>query len=516
MFTQSDKEQITGRGSSLEVVEQQVRNFISGFPPLKLENPALEGAGMRVLTDSEVDHFVSSFEDHIGSNKLVKFVPASGAASRMFKALFGFVDSYKGSDDDYEQFSSGASHQDVYKFFKEINRFAFYDDLKKAYDSNDETIEEAHVKRKFVSILQCLLEDDGLGYGSLPKGLLKFHKVNSVARTPAEEHLVEAAHYAKDGEGTTRLHFTVSPEHREKFSQHINEVRAGYEDQFGVKYDVSYSEQKPSTDTVAVDMDNAPFRNHDGSLLFRPAGHGALIENLNDVDADVVFVKNIDNVVPDHLKSETYRYKKALAGILMEEQKKTFSYLNSLVNEWTETLEEEVISFMENNLNLKTPSEYGSSDQESRKRYLIEKLNRPIRVCGMVANVGDPGGGPFWARNSDGSVSLQIVETAQIDLEDEGQKDIFQSSSHFNPVDLVCGVRNYKGEKFNLPDYVDPKTGFITAKSKDGRDLKAQELPGLWNGAMSDWISIFVEVPVITFNPVKQVNDLLKETHQPA
>ncbi len=515
MFSDSDQKQIISRGSTIDQVEQQIENFKSGFPPLKLEKPATENNGILILNQEKIGKYVESYESRLGSSSVVKFVPASGAASRMFKTLFAFVENYTGSDEDYSKFSSGETHNEVYTFFKHINDFAFYDHLKAEYDHNGETLEEAHLKRKYIEILQLLLDEPGLSYGTLPKGLIDFHPYGEFSRTPAEEHLVEGAHYAKDQQGSVRLYFTVSPEHKIKFQGYIEEVQTQYEDQFQVTYEVNYSEQKKSTDTIAVDLSNEPFRNKDGSLLFRPAGHGALIANLNEIESDLIFVKNIDNVVPDHLKETTHIYKRVIGGILLEAQQKVFNYLKEIDRNWNQDLEQEIIDFGRDHLNFILPGSYWSISDEERRKYLHNKLNRPMRTSGMVSNVGDPGGGPFWARNNDGSISLQIVETAQLDLNNPEQKDIFGQSTHFNPVDLACAVKDYKGEKFDLNKYVDPKTGFITLKSKDGKDLKAQELPGLWNGSMSDWISIFVEVPLITFNPVKQVNDLLKETHQP-
>jgi hypothetical protein len=361
--------------------------------------------------------------------------------------------------------------------------------------------------------VSALLSTDGLGYGKLPKGLLKFHSYGDEARTPAEEHLVEGALYAKDAQGNVRVHFTVSPEHRALFQQLVDEKREAIASRYDAKIDVSFSEQKSSTDTVAANPDNTPFRQADGSMLFRPGGHGALIENLNDIDADVVFIKNIDNVVPDRLKDATVKNKKLLAGILVRAQQQIFTYLEDL-NDGMPSPEElnEMLSYLENTLCCRTKSTF--SDQAELADYLYTKFNRPLRVCGMVKNVGEPGGGPFRAYNADGTVSLQILESSQIDMADAAKKAMFEGGTHFNPVDLVCGLRDFRGKAFNLPEYVDPKTGFISHKSKDGRELKALELPGLWNGAMSDWNTIFVEVPLETFNPVKTVNDLYREQHQ--
>ncbi|MEQ9297652.1 MAG: DUF4301 family protein [Cyclobacteriaceae bacterium] len=513
MFSPEDKKFINSRGSSLATVEKQIDFFKSGFPPLPLEKPAVQGHGIKVVASDDMDKYMEAFDGLTRNSKIVKFVPASGAASRMFKLLFSFMDSYTGSDTDYKKMLEDQSDSSVFGFFKHLEKFAFYDDLKAAHQKlTGETLEESHVKREYVTILKSLLSEEGLDYGSLPKGLLRFHKYDDYNRTPVEEHLVEGAHYAKDKNGKVAIHFTVSPEHKEKFKSHIEEVRPQYEDQFGVQYEISFSEQKASTDTIAVEIDNLPFREDDGTLLFRPAGHGALIENLNELEADVAIIKNIDNVVPDHLKAETYTYKKIIAGLLSEYQQKIFHYLQLLDHGVTEELASEIALFVENELCVELNT--GANNKEDLVKVLRAKLDRPIRVCGMVKNEGDTGGGPFWARNSDGSVSLQVVETAQINLDDPDQKLIFDQATHFNPVDLVCSLKNYKGESFDLLKYRDPMTGFITQKSKSGRDLKAQELPGLWNGAMSDWNTIFVPVPLITFNPVKAVNDLLKPQHQ--
>jgi len=351
----------------------------------------------------------------------------------------------------------------------------------------------------------------------LPKGLLKFHSYKNGARTPFEEHLVEGAKYAQDKQGKAKLHFTVSPEHQPEFEKLLNAIKEKYESDLGVSFNISFSQQKPATDTIAVDLSNAPFRESDNSLLFRPAGHGALIENLNDLNADIIFIKNIDNVVPDRLKKATIEYKKALAGVLLKTQEKLFIYQKELNEKHPAALDSGFLAsaanFLENTLNTKPASNQYYTEKEELYHYLKDKLNRPLRVCGMVKNEGEPGGGPFWALNHDGTVSLQVVESSQIDPESVQQQKIVKNATHFNPVDLVCAVKNYKGEKFNLGEFTDPATGFISVKSKDGKELKAQELPGLWNGAMSKWNTLFVEVPIETFNPVKTVNDLLRVQH---
>ncbi|MDF1550835.1 MAG: DUF4301 family protein, partial [Bacteroidales bacterium] len=401
-------------------------------------------------------------------------------------------------------------------FFEKLKKFAFYDELKQStlikhvdFDSDLKTI-NYHV------IINALLSNEGMAYGNLPKGLLKFHKYPSGAKTPVQEHMVEGALYAASG-NEVLIHFTVSPEHMDAFKKHIESVKPALEAQFEMSFTITYSIQKPSTDTIAVDLNNNPFREDDGSLLFRPGGHGALIQNLNELDADLIFIKNIDNVVPDRLKQETVNYKKALAGLLFDYQAIIFTYLEKLNSNTaiTEDYIAEIEDFVSRKLCIIPPDSYASYSSEQRIKYLTNKLNRPIRVCGMVKNEGEPGGGPFWAVNSDGSSSLQIVEGSQIDMNNSEKVAILNQSSHFNPVDLVCAVRDFKGIKFDLTKYIDPATGFISEKSKDGKKLKALELPGLWNGAMSDWNTIFVEVALITFNPVKTVNDLLRPEHQP-
>ena len=358
-----------------------------------------------------------------------------------------------------------------------------------------------------------MLRPEGLNYGQLPKGMLLFHKYPEGPRTPMEEHLVEGALYAASN-GEANVHFTVSHEHIAFFEKKVAEKKDGFARKYGIKYNISFSEQKPSTDTVAANADNTPFRNDDGSLLFRPGGHGALIENLNEIDADVIFIKNIDNVVPDRLKGDTVEYKQVIAGVLVSLQQKAFAYLRLLDSgEYNHEKLQEIIRFVQRDLCCRKNDIKELEDAEL-VIYLREKLNRPMRVCGVVKNVGEPGGGPFLTYNQDGTVSLQILESSQIDKSNEEYMKMFTEGTHFNPVDLVCAVKNYKGEPFNLPDFVDKSTGFISSKSKGGKELKALELPGLWNGAMSNWNTVFVEVPLSTFNPVKTVNDLLREQHQ--
>lgn len=517
MFTENDLTQIKNRGMSVETVEQQIKHFEQGFPFLEVVKAATPTDGIMEFDPSAIDAYISTYEIKSKDKKVVKFVPASGAASRMFKDLFSFMESYQDTEEGYRSLQEDEKKRPVFTFFKQINDFAFYEDLKSAYENTYGIgLHEAILQRKYPSVLEALLTEKGLDYGNLPKGLLKFHAYdNGITRTPLEEHLVEGAAYCQDSAGNVYIHFTVSPEHRPKFESLVKEVEAVYEQRYGVNYHISYSEQKPSTDTIAVDPDNQPFREEDSTILFRPGGHGALINNLNDLDADIVFIKNIDNVVPDHLKEETFRYKKALGGILLHYQERVFEYLKELEegDDIGDEFLEQVREFLENALCTVSSEVFSAMDGEEKMTYLREKLDRPMRVCGMVKNEGEPGGGPFWAVNADSS-SLQIVEQAQIDMQNPEQAEIAQNATHFNPVDIVCSLKDNKGEKYDLTRYIDPQTGFISKKSKDGRELKAQELPGLWNGAMSDWNTIFVEVPIITFNPVKTVNDLLRSQHQ--
>ena len=513
MFTKSDLKQINERGSELDVVNIQIENFKKGFPFLKLEKPATPGDGIIILDQKEIDSLIGLYDQNSQQKQIMKFVPASGAASRMFKLLFEFLDNSDNAELVDEVSNNSNNLQSISTFFDRISDFAFSDDL------------DAQLKNKGLSIKSCLANQDysvilkgllgstnGLSYASSPKGLLKFHTYAQGTRTPAMEHLAEGALYAQSANQIVNIHFTVSPEHKQRFEKHINETTAQFEELFGVIIIVTFSEQKAFTDTIAVDLNNEPFREGDDSLLFRPAGHGALIANLNELDADIIFVKNIDNVVPDSLKEDTINYKKALAGILLNIQENLFNYLKQLDKGADQKQVEEMTSFLTTKLNIDNVPEF--ENHEKIIAFLRAKFNRPTRICGMVKNEGEPGGGPFFAKNNDATLSLQIVESSQIDFEDEHQKSIANAATHFNPVDLVCGVKNYKGDKFDLTAYVDPSTGFISQKSKDGRELKAQELPGLWNGAMSDWNTLFVEVPISTFNPVKTVNDLLRPQHQ--
>ncbi len=508
MFTDKDFAQIKSKGIDIKNVELQIENFKNGFPYANLVKPATIGDGLIPIDEAKANNLINYYEEASKNKMILKFVPASGAASRMFKNLFGFLE--EGESD-----AKNDGFQSVGNFFESINSFAFFEDLKVIMEKDGINIEEILKNMEYAVILEYLLNEKGLGYGKLPKGLLKFHKNAGGHRMPVEEHIVESIEYGISKKKNAFIHFTVSPEHLDNFRKEVETLKKKYENATGVSFDISFSIQKPSTDTIAVDMNNNPFRDSNGNLIFRPGGHGALIENLSELDADLVFIKNIDNVVPDRMKGDTARYKKVLGGLLLSVQQKSFEYLKELEkNPVEDSIIEEIKAFAQKELNISYPEVFDSFSNTEKQNFLITQLNRPVRVCGMVKNEGEPGGGPFWVRNSKSQVSLQIVESSQIDQSNPEQKEISQSATHFNPVDLVCGIKNYKGERLNLKQFIDTETGFISIKSKDGRDIKAQELPGLWNGAMANWITIFVEVPVSTFNPVKTINDLLREQHQ--
>lgn len=506
MLTEQDLKQLSEKGIAKETVEKQLREIEEGFPFVKIEAAAAVGKGIMRPAEAERKAFLDKWDAYVAEgHRVVKFVPASGAASRMFKNLFAFLDApYDAPTTDFEK-----------AFFDNIKKFAFRKALcAKCKENEGLSVCKLIEAGRYKDVVANLLLPKGLNYGQLPKGLLQFHEYEDAVRTPMEEHLVEAALYAQS-DGVAHVHFTVSHEHLALFEQMVHDKLAYYEKKFGVKYDVTFSEQKPSTDTIAANPDNTPFRTDDGRLLFRPGGHGALIENLNDIEAEMVFIKNIDNVVPDRLKASTVENKKLLAGILVALQSQAFAYLRQLEKgEYTHDDLENIIRFVQRDLCCRK-ADIKQLEDADLVIYLKGKLNRPMRVCGVVKNVGEPGGGPFLCFNADGTVSLQILESSQIDKNNAAYVEMFKNGTHFNPVDLVCGVCDYKGRKFHLPDYVDPTTGFISSKSKNGRELKALELPGLWNGAMSDWNTVFVEVPIETFNPVKTVNDLLRPQHQP-
>lgn len=504
MFTQKDLRQIRSKGISIDDINHQIKCFQNGFPAADIIIPATPGKGILLLTEGDQQHFLEVFLDNAPDFRIIRFVPASGAASRMFKSLFNALEKLEGKELKAQQ-EWIANERKIQRFFKRLDRYPFYEDL-----SQQEEVEP-------VRILQQLLGREGLHYGNKPKGLLKFHKYSETdRRTAFEEHVIEAVQYCGSRNRMVRMHLTVSPDHLDGFQTEAARILPKIERESGMTIDLSFSFQKPETDTIAVDLKNEPFRNSDGSLLFRPGGHGALIRNLDTLDGDIVFVSNIDNVAPDRLKNLRMKQKQVLGGVLLEIRSKIFYYLQQLNGDEKpeKTRLDSMVTYLHERLGIAIPEMLKSWDVNDLKEWLISTMNRPIRVCGMVRNEGEPGGGPFYVRSESGEVTLQIVESSQIDMEDQEKVRLLKGSTHFNPVDLVCSIRDYRGDKFNLTGFVDHNTGFISEKSEGGRSLKALELPGLWNGAMAGWLTLFVDVPVETFSPVKTVFDLGRKEHR--
>ncbi len=509
IFTENDLANLKSKGIDPEKATGQIGTFQEGIAPVRLSKAAVVGDGIVRLEPAEQQRLKDFYREALPKREVIKFTPASGAASRMFKALFGFLEAFDPGADDLETFLAQPGQKAVKNFRDRLPAFPFYelinDRLSKTPTSQGE---------RLYAFVREMLSDDGLNYGFYPKGMLPFHKYGQTLTTPFEEHLWEGAAYAAS-RGRSRLHFTISEGHQDLFDREEKQVSGRVETETGCRFEVSYSYQKASTDTLAVTPENEPFRDSRGNILFRPGGHGALIENLDEQDADLIFIKNIDNVAIRRDLESVAGWKEILGGYLIELQEEAFRYTRMLQEGALDhDLLVRISQFLETRLNVRLPESYSGLSLNDQVAVLRDKLARPIRVCGMVRNEGEPGGGPFWIRDASGHDSLQIVESAQANLEDEGQQAIFRGATHFNPVDLVCGVRDAFGSKYNLLNFVDARQGFITEKTYEGRPLKALELPGLWNGAMAYWNTVFVEVPVSTFNPVKTVNDLLKPAHQ--
>ena len=505
LFSEEDRKIFKQKGLNEDEVISHVNLFKKDRQTIKLNRTCRVADGIVVISHSEIDPLVRIHDRVAKEGKMIKFVPASGAASRMFRDWYRYYEM-----EDFDKSETGT------EFVKDLKKYAFYSDLVEVISKNGRDIGELSDNGEYNAILKYLLTDRGLNYAHLPKALIRFHEYSDHCRTALEEHLVEAALYVGDNHGVSRIHFTLSEEHREDIEDYIEVIRKDYEERYKTELDISLSVQHPSTDTIAVDRENRPFRDAHGGLVFRPGGHGALLKNLNEIESDIIFVKNIDNVVPDRMKEETVLYKKILGGYLIKLQEDIFSYLRLLAGEGVdENILEEIVSFSEKKLFVTFPPAFDTFSLEEKSALLFDRLNRPLRVCGVVKNVGEPGGGPFWVDEGEGMQSLQIVESAQVDLESEDQKKVWESATHFNPVDLVCGVRDFLGEIFDLEQFVDRDTCLIVQKSMDGRGLKALELPGLWNGSMAGWNTVFVEVPIATFNPVKTINDLLRKEHMP-
>ena len=505
LWSEEDKKVFEKRGVTEEEVTSQVYLFEKGRQIVTLNRPCRIDDGIIVIPHSERDSIVKVHESAARKGRMIKFVPASGAASRMFRDWFNYLQTK-----DFDRSDAGR------KFMEDLPKYAFYSDLADVISRDGGDIKKLFDTGEYRATLEYILGEQGLHYVALPKALIKFHTYAGSCRAALEEHLVEAALYVADDRGISRIHFTISEEHKEDIKSFIETIRKDYEKKYDVTFDISFSVQHPSTDTVAVDMENRPFRDVTGEIVFRPGGHGALLRNLNAIDSDIIFIKNIDNIVPDRMKEETVFYKKILGGYLIKLQEEIFAYLHLLANgDVDESKLKEIICFSEEKLSVTFPSAFGAFSFEAKRDLLFDRLNRPLRVCGVVRNEGEPGGGPFWVDEGDGMRSLQIVESSQIDLKSETQRDIWESATHFNPVDLVCGIRDFRGEIFDLEQFVDRNTCLIVEKSMEGRNLKALERPGLWNGSMAGWNTVFVEVPIATFNPVKTISDLLRKEHMP-
>lgn len=515
-FTEADRQQIASLGISEDQVRQQIAIFQQPSFFLTLARPCTLGDGIRLIAADEMDKYLKLHHEAAGPGRFSKFVPASGAATRMFQVLHQVYQAYEQDMTaiHHKAQEGDATARDFLWFLENFQAFPFYFDLKEVMVQEGHDLDDLLRAGRFKLILEYLLDDRGLNYGALPKGLLKFHCYFTGCRTPVEEHLIEAAHYVKDRHGVCRLHFTISPEHESRFRKLLEEVIPRYEQEYQAMYEIDFSHQKRRTDTIAVDHENRPSRDAHGRLLFRPGGHGALLENLYDLKADLVYIKNIDNIAPDHLKEPTFLWNRVLGGYLVYLQNKVHDHLRRLRRSGEPADVQEAMAFCRDVLALNSPEDIGSWSLTAQRDHLFQKLHRPIRVCGMVPNVGEPGGGPFWVEGPDQTLSLQIVEKAQVNFSDPGQEAIWRAATHFNPVHLVCALRDEESKPFDLPQYVDQDACFISEKSKDGKVLKALELPGLWNGAMANWITVFVEVPGVTFDPVKTVADLLRPEHQ--
>jgi hypothetical protein len=499
---------------SLSSIEDQLKLFYFGVKVPALAKPCTIGDGIHRLSDDETYELLTLHSEAARAGRIIKFVPASGAASRMFHKLQSVLNRFKNFrlSEIESEISVDKECKSVHEFLTNLKKFAFYDDLKNVLNVDDPDIDKL-IHETPAEILKAVLSDKGLNYSFKPKGAIKFHKYRIENRTAFDEQIYESLKYLIDFNNKVRIHFTISEEHKNLFVEIAEKIKSDMKYHYNL--DLTFSYQKKSTDTIAVNVNNEVLFDVNKKLMLRPAGHGALLENLNDLNADIVIIKNIDNLSTDNLSAATILYKKLLTGYLVKTQNQIFELLNSLDRkDFSKKSFDEMIKFAEDKFSITKPADFKNWTEETKHKFLFDKLNRPIRVCGMVKNADEPGGGPFWIKNEDGSLSLQIVEQAQINLNDENQKNIFKQSTHFNPVDLVCGLKDYKGNNFNLHNFVDHQSGIITKKSKDGVELKALELPGLWNGSMADWITIFIEVPITTFNPVKEVNDLLRREHQ--
>ncbi len=512
MLNEKDLDQIAETGISEKTVQRQIEYFRKGVKKVKLAAPAIPDNGIEIHTNDQIEGFVKYFDEKTDLYKTMKFVPASGAASRMFKQIYEALDFFIEHDDGIREYMH--DNPLIADFFNQLENYPFFPDLRENLKNKGLKPDYIIDIGRYDLILKYLLEAEGLNYGNLPKGLLKFHVYDDHSRTPVEEHFEESARYLVCNSNKVYLHFTVSPEHQEMFRSAADKLKEKYLKEKGLEFFIEFSEQKRSTDTIAVEMDNQPLRNENGELIFRPGGHGALLHNLNDLEADIIFIGNIDNVAPDHTKPSLVTYKKYLGGFLIKKILLIHRILKKIENgDNSSQLRAESTDLIKEI----SPEKATAISKLTKDTFFTEVyhfLNKPVRVCGMVKNTGEPGGGPFWIEKEDGSVSKQIVETSQIDRENEEQERILNSATHFNPVDLVCYMKDFEGNKFDLLEYRDPDTGLISEKSIGGETIKALEHPGLWNGSMAKWLTWFVDVPLETFSPVKTVFDLLRPEHR--
>ncbi|MEL6809953.1 MAG: DUF4301 family protein [Bacteroidota bacterium] len=506
MLTEKDIKQIEDHGLKLKQVYQQLETFMRGIPFANVVTTASVGNGIQQLNRTTQESLEAYYDSRKDAMDIVKFVPASGAATRMFQFVHEFLSQYDPDRVLFRDYIKLYNSTQLKTFFENTSDLPFVNLVRKQIRDRYTDYKKSPKGKRHYYFAHAMLDKEGLNFGNMPKGLIPFHKYKKYATTAFEEQLYEAAFYAAVGDDVY-LHFTFSEKHLPFFKEEFKNIKSRVSRKTKKTFHISYSFQKRETDTLAVTEDNQPFRNAQDELIFRPSGHGALLENLNEVNADLVFIKNIDNVAAQEYVEDIAYYKKVLAGKLLQLQNKIFGYLKEMEGEVSLEKMKEVQTFIWNEMDQKEIP----GGVNATKAF----LNRPLRVCGVVKNTGAPGGGPFWVKDMEGNISLQIVEKSQIDHENDHQRAIINEATHFNPVDLVCGLRDYKGNKFDLREFCDPNSGFISNKSENGKPIKALELPGLWNGAMAHWNTVFVEVPLITFNPVKTVNDLLKKEHRP-
>ncbi|AND63628.1 ATPase [Flavobacterium covae] len=508
-FTSHEFIELYNQNKNINLIIKQIYSIKNGIVKTALETPATIGNGIIKLDAQELDYYINYFDSNKTGKTLEKFIPASGAATRMFKFLNDFILDFNSEEETINGYINRTNNTALETFIAGIEKFPFYHQVVSKLVLQNNQYKKLSTSSKNYLFIKTILEDPDFNFLNKPKAVLPFHKYEEKITTPIEEHFKESNQYASCSNGN--IHFTISIEHEILFSELIKQLP----NELKENLHISFSYQDPSTDSIALTKNHKILKNEKGNFIFRPGGHGALLYNLNQREADILFIKNIDNVSRNHSEIVT-KHKKALAGILLEISNKSHNYLKELnKNKYHNILIQEVKNFIQNKLSIIINPDFDEYKEESQIKILKHFLNRPIRVCGMVKNENEPGGGPFWVKDKKGNSTLQIVESAQIDLENDKQKSIFKSSTHFNPVDLVCSIKDYQGNKFNLLDFTDPNTGFVVKKNKDGIQYKSYELPGLWNGSMANWITLFIEVPLDTFTPVKTINDLLKSVHQP-